>query len=327
MFYAYLSARKKVLLVILLGSFPSWLIAFLYGLPIDGLLYAMLLSILLVGVYAGYDFWRFYRKHIQLQRIRKSLEAALEELPESQNLIETDYQNILRQLQASKRQAVSQADQARADLIEYYTLWGHQIKTPIAALDLLLQTEKSVFSETCSAELFKIEQYVQMLLSYLRLDSGSTDFVIRRYDLDSILRQAVRKYAKLFVGRKLTLNFQESHEQVLTDEKWLGFVVEQLLSNAIKYTQTGTITILTEDRVLMIQDTGIGIVPEDLPRVFEKGFTGYNGRLNQKSTGIGLYLCQRILVKLGHSIKIESQLGKGTTVSIELGETSVRILE
>ena len=107
MFYAYLSARKKVLLVILLGSFPSWLIAFLYGLPIDWLLYAMLLSILLVGVYAGYDFWRFYRKHIQLQRIRKSLEAALEELPESQNLIETDYQNILRQLQASKRQAVS----------------------------------------------------------------------------------------------------------------------------------------------------------------------------------------------------------------------------
>lgn len=157
-----------------------------------------------------------------------------------------------------------------------------------------------------------------MVLSYLRLGSESSDLVLRPYDLDGILRQAVRKYAKLFIRKKLSLIYEPVNRTVLTDEKWLLFVVEQLLSNAIKYTPKGSVSLLVEGDELLVRDTGIGITPEDLPRVGEKGFTGYNGRIDKKSTGIGLYLCRQVLKKLGHSFKIESAPGKGTTVAIGL---------
>ena len=176
-------------------------------------------------------------------------------------------------------------------------------------------------------ELFKIEQYVEMLLSYLRLDSESADLVLHRCSLDEIVRQAARKYAKVFIAQKITLDFTPCGAEVLTDEKWLSFVVEQLLSNALKYTPAGTITVRGSETQLVITDTGIGIAPEDLPRVFEKGYTGYNGRISQVSTGIGLYLCRRILTQLGHGITITSQLGQGTRVCIDLSQTDRMVLE
>jgi signal transduction histidine kinase len=175
-------------------------------------------------------------------------------------------------------------------------------------------------------ELFKIEQYVDMVLQYLRIDSASTDYVLKKYSLDSIVRQAVRKYAKLFINKKICLDFSELNCEVLTDEKWLVFVVEQILSNSLKYTESGKISIYMDkekNKTLVIEDTGIGIAEEDLPRVFEKGFTGYNGRTDKKSTGIGLYLCKRILTKLSHTISIESGIGHGTKVKIGLDTVDI----
>ena len=158
-----------------------------------------------------------------------------------------------------------------------------------------------------------------MVLGYLRLESGSSDYVIRAYDLDGIVRQAVRKFASQFISKKLRLDYEPVRTEVLTDEKWLLFVIEQVLSNALKYTRTGGIAItLEEPKTLCIRDTGIGIAPEDLPRVFEQGFTGYHGRDDKRATGIGLYLCRRILTRLGHTITIESEPGVGTTVRIGL---------
>ena len=126
------------------------------------------------------------------------------------------------------------------------------------------------------------------------------------------MREAIHKYARLFVRKKIKMELSSIDTQVLTDEKWLEFVIEQILSNAIKYTAGGTIS------VYLKEDTGIGIAPEDLPRIFEKGYTGYNGHADKRSTGIGLYLCRKIMRKLSHEITIESEIGVGTKVHLEM---------
>jgi hypothetical protein len=172
----------------------------------------------------------------------------------------------------------------------------------------------------------KIEQYVEMVLGYLRLGSESTDYVFRDCGLDALLRQSVRKYARLFILKKISLDFQETGKTVLTDEKWLCFVIEQLLSNAVKYTpEGGRVRIYGDGDTLVIADSGIGIRPEDLPRVFEKGFTGFNGREDKKSTGIGLYLCRQVLDRLGHDISIASRPGQGTLVRLDLSRDRKKV--
>jgi signal transduction histidine kinase len=170
---------------------------------------------------------------------------------------------------------------------------------------------------------FHNAETVDMALGYVRLDSDSSDFLLRRCDLDTILRPAVRKFAPQFIRRHLTLRYEPVGKTVLTDEKWLGFVIEQVLSNAVKYTpEGGTVTVsCTDAPALLISDTGIGVEPEDLPRVFEQGFTGYNGRADKKATGLGLYLCRRVCRKLGHTITMDSRVGEGTTVTIGLART------
>ena len=165
-----------------------------------------------------------------------------------------------------------------------------------------------------------------MVLSYIRLGSNKNDFVLKEYDLDNIIRQAVRKYAPLFIRKKISLDFKPTNYKVLTDEKWLVFVIEQLLSNAIKYTNKGKISIYSlENKKLVIEDTGIGISKEDIPRIFDKGFTGYNGRTDKKATGLGLYLCKNILDKLSHKISIESEVGVKTKVILDLSMLNVNI--
>ncbi|MFR2965264.1 MAG: sensor histidine kinase [Anaerovoracaceae bacterium] len=156
-----------------------------------------------------------------------------------------------------------------------------------------LQKEDTEFSRKMSPELFRIEQYVEMVLTFLRLDSDTTDYVIKEYSLDDIVSQAVRKFSGDFINRKLTLEYKPLKAKVITDEKWLSFVIEQVLSNALKYTVNGKISIsMEEPKTLCISDTGIGIAAEDLPRIFEKGYSGYNGRVNKRASGIGLYLCK-----------------------------------
>ena len=195
-------------------------------------------------------------------------------------------------------------------------IWNRSKAQALAAMRLLLQEEPRPELE---GELLKIEQYVEMVLGYLRLGSGTTDYVFRSCELDALIRQSVRKYARLFILKKISLDFRETGKTVLTDEKWLSFVIEQLLSNAVKYTpEGGCVRIYGDGETLVITDSGIGIQPEDLPRVFEKGFTGFNGREDKKSTGIGLYLCRQVLDRLNHGISISSRPGQGTLVRLDL---------
>ena len=159
----------------------------------------------------------------------------------------------------------------------------------------------------------------------MRLDSDTKDLVIAQYPLDEIVRKSIRKYAGQFIRRRIRLIYEGTDQIVLTDEKWLSFIIEQLLSNAVKYTLKGTVTIIvSEEKKLTVTDTGMGIAPEDLPRIFEKGYTGYNGRMERKSTGIGLYLSQMAAKKLGHQITVVSKLGEGSSFTIDLAEYPLR---
>lgn len=174
--------------------------------------------------------------------------------------------------------------------------------------------------ERLTAELGRIEQYVDMVLTYLRLEEGGSDYVIRPCSVDEVVRAAVRRFAGEFIDRRIRLDYEPVQWETVTDGKWLTFVVEQLLSNALKYTgQEGAIRIYRQGDELCIADTGMGIAPEDLPRVFQMGYTGENGRLDRRSSGIGLYLCRRICGNLRHGIRMESVPGKGTTVYLTLG--------
>lgn len=287
--------------------------------------YTALLSGVLALLLALLDLRRFSLRHRQLSDALKSIRVSDEQLPPPENLIEEDYRQLIRALGEEKQRQTSAMDQRMSDMQDYFTLWAHQIKTPIAAMRLILQTKPENSAGEIEGELFRVEQYVEMVLNYLRLDSDSTDFVFKTCALDGIIRQCVRKYAKQFIRKKISLEYEGTDLQVLTDEKWLCFVIEQILSNALKYTAAGSIRIFTQGETLIIADTGMGIAPEDLPRVFEKGYTGYNGRTDKKATGIGLYLCKKILQKLGHGISISSEVGKGTRVSIDLSREELTV--
>ena len=320
LFFAYLKRYGKVILMFSLFVGIFALVFSLYNLPREAVWYAALLCFVLGVFFFLLGYLPYLSRHRRLLELLRNSRFSLDDLPRPKGVVEADYQALARSLFQEKQSFAAHYDVMQSEATDYYTLWVHQIKTPIAAMELLLQAEEAPQTTALSAELFKIEQYVEMVLSYLRLDSEQSDFLLRSYDLDGIIRQALRKYARLFALGHLRFEFRETGLTVLTDEKWLCFVIEQVLSNALKYTFQGGIRIYGEGETLVIEDTGIGIQSEDLPRVFEKGFTGYNGRADKKSTGIGLYLCRRICLKLGHEITIQSQVGRGTRVLLHFAQ-------
>ena len=322
----YIKQNIKVIFLFIVFALVFGIVFSLYDLEIEAIYYSVMLCSFIGLIYICINFINYYKKHVQLYKLQNEISISLENLPSPKTLMEEDYTNLILNLNKEYKNYISKSDIAKSNMIDYYTMWVHQIKTPISAMKLLIQTSESEISSDLSSELFKIEQYVEMVLSYIRLGSNENDFVIKEYDLDNIVRQAIRKYAPLFIRKKINLDFQPTNYKVLTDEKWLVFVIEQLLSNAIKYTNKGKISIYPlEDKKLVIEDTGIGISKEDIPRIFDKGFTGYNGRTDKKATGLGLYLCKNILDKLSHKISIESEVGVKTKVILDLSMINVNI--
>ena len=296
----------------------------LYGLPLGAVGYPALVCLVLWIVFALLRGARAAKKHRALAALTAALTADM--LPEAASVDDADYRRIVTLLLDARSVQETAAARAYADMVDYYTLWAHQIKTPIAAMRLTLQNEDTPLSRRLTAELGRVERYVEMVLAYLRLDAASTDYVLREYDLDPIVRGAVKKFSGEFIERRLALDFRPTGLRVLTDEKWLSFVLEQLLSNALKYTPEGKISIYAEaPATLCVADTGIGIAPEDLPRIFEQGFTGCNGRADKHASGLGLYLCRRVCRNLGHTISAESEPGKGTTVRIGLSRNKLTV--
>lgn len=249
----------------------------------------------------------------------------MEDLPPPLSPEAEQYQRIIRDLCDGIRQQQAGLDQRYDDMIDYFSLWAHQIKTPIAAMKLSFQNEDSDLARQSLNDLNRIEQYVDMVMTYLKLDSEDLDYVIREHSLDDIIRPVIRGFAGEFISRKIRLEYEPAEYMVLTDDKWLGFVIEQILSNALKYTREGSIRIYMEQTSLCIKDSGIGIDAADLPRIFEKGFTGFNGRNERRASGIGLYLCKRICDNLNHEISAESTVGVGSTIRIDLAQEHLGI--
>lgn len=325
LFAAYLK-EKRIICILLVVFLVIYSISFLlFQLPYRIIVYTTLLCLFVGCVILTIDFMKFYQRYYALKQ-QKTLPMDIAKLPEATNPLEAAYQELLILLAEEQNRLTTDSQQRYFDMIDYYTVWVHQIKTPIASMRLMLQEQDSELCRELKIELQKVEQYVDMVLCYLRLDGESTDYVLAEYDLDGIVKQAVKRMASQFIGKKITLNYAPLSTNVLTDEKWLLFVIEQVLSNALKYTKEGTICISMEKpQTLCISDTGIGIAPEDLPRIFEKGFTGFNGREDKKASGIGLYLCRRICKNLGHRITAESILDEGTTIRIYLEREALEV--
>lgn len=324
MLRAYLKKQRRLIVLMGMMNAVFVIIGSLNGLAADVIGYAVFLATVFGLLVVLYDYWRYRETqhilHTQLTRITLTVEG----LPIPADVIEESYQKLIYALYAEMSAVATRADIAQSDLESYYTIWAHQIKNPIAAMRLVLQTNPSQMHRELLNELIKIEQYVEMVLQYVRVDSVTTDYVFRNHSIDDIIRPVLRKYASVFIAKDISLVYEPLGVDVVTDEKWFAFVIEQVISNALKYTSRGSITIAhTPGNELMIADTGIGIDSADLPRVFEKGFTGFNGRFEKTSTGIGLFLVKRIMTKLGHSVRIESEVGVGTRVYIGLQRAQI----
>lgn len=338
----FLDYINKIKFYIILQQFPvilAEIIFFLYQLPLEPMVYVTVFW-LITGICACLNgFYRYRKKVEQLELIAAAPDINLSQMDSPVGQDERFQQEIMQQLNQMRIDVENASQKSSEDMTDYYTMWAHQIKTPIFALRLLLQESTEENKEKLS-ELFKIEQYVEMVLGYLRTEDMSSDLKLSRCSLDRIIRDQIHKYAGIFVSKKLTLTYESISQDVLTDEKWLGFVIGQILSNALKYTRTGGIRIYLEKKLsldtddvsisignddcnkvekltLVIEDTGIGIRAEDIPRIFEKGYTGVNGRDDNRATGIGLYLSNKIMRKLGHRLYITSAEGKGTKVFLE----------
>lgn len=280
----------------------------LYAWYTVGLLLFFLLLILIA------DGARFLRRRRLLALAAQSLDS-LSGLPAPANAAEADYIRLIQQLKEECLSQKRNGAAARNEALEYYTLWVHQIKTPIAALKLVLSDQDDEKSRTLRRELFKIEQYADLALRYMRLTDIASDLLIQRCDLNAVVKECVKKYSVLFIHKGLTVELSPL-ENVWSDQKWVGFILSQIISNAVKYTNAGGIRVTMRERALTITDTGIGIRPEDLPRIFEKGYTGYNGRVEERSSGIGLYLAKKAADALNIRLSARSQVNIGTSVTL-----------
>lgn len=308
----HLYSRRFILLLLLIVFSIMGMFAFIFEDGRSLLEYQLLLAFLLASFFLGMDLASAYKEYRnQLFYASGRPQTALEVLLfEKLALLEMD----------KKNRAIEEREELN-DLMDYYTLWAHQIKTPIAASSLLVgEIEDKKVKNQLEQELFKIESYVNIVLQYLRLESFHEDLVLKKENLEDLVKEIVKKYAIFFIQKGLSLNLHDLDRTIITDRKWFVVILEQVLSNSLKYTSQGGIEIYFQEDTLYIKDSGLGIQDADLLRVFERGFSGYNGRLTQQSSGLGLYLSKKIADELGHQISIASQVGQGTTVMISFSE-------
>lgn len=321
----FLREKRQLLFFLLFFEGALCLIYGLYGLPWGPAGYTCLMTAVVTLGLLTAGFFRWKRKRRQLLILKRQAEQSLEtaDFPKAETPLEEIYQEIIRE---QEKRCQREQKESREKLVrsrEYYTRWSHQIKTPIAAMELLLQEEPADV-RALKRELLKTSQYVEMALSYQRMEGEGNDLVIQRYELRPVVMQAVKKVSPLLIHKHISFSAGDLSGEVLTDEKWLVFVLEQLLTNASKYTKEGgSVRIGQENGMLVLRDTGIGIRPEDLPRIFEWGYTGYNGRLDKRSTGVGLALVKQVMEMLGNKIEIRSVLGEGTEVFLDLRRTEL----
>lgn len=316
-FLAYIRSRSHFFAFILFLTGLLFLFEVLFANQGPYFNYFFLLSSIFTFIFLIWDFW------VEFQRYRKELLYGEREAKSPMEVLLTEK---LEKSESELYQKKSDAENRYNDLVDYYTLWVHQIKTPIAASKLLVsEVADRQLKQQLEQEIFKIDSYTNLVLQYLRLESFHDDLVLKKENIEDLVKEVIRKYALFFIQKDLSINLHDLDRRIVTDKKWLLVVIEQILSNSLKYTNEGGIEIFMDGSDLCIKDTGIGIKNSDRLRVFERGFSGYNGRMTQQSSGLGLYLAQKISQELGHQIRIESELGQGTTVRIKFSEVNLLV--
>ena len=297
---------------------------FLYEIPIDAIVYPSILCFFIALVFIVFDYIKKLQIHNKLLEIQKLDPKLISNMPKTNNILEYDYQVIIKTLKQNIYNLETIKNKQYSDMIDYYTLWAHQIKTPITSMKLTLKNPSDTSKSNIQTDLNRIEQYVDMVLAFMRLNSEYSDYIFKEYSLDEIIKTSIKKFSHDFISKKIKLDYVPLNKLIITDKKWFSLVVEQLLSNALKYTQTGNIKIYySHDETLCIRDTGIGIKSEDIPRIFDKGYTGYNGHVVRHSSGIGLYICKRICNNLKIKIKVTSEYKKGTSVYLTFDKQEI----
>ena len=316
-FLAYLRSRSRLFVYLLSLTFLVLLFQFLFASLGIYFLYFFLLCCFVTILFFTWDIL------VEMQVYRQEL---LYGEREAQSPLERALAEKLEAREMELYQQRSDSERKLTDLLDYYTLWVHQIKTPIAASQLLVaEVDDRQLKQQLEQEIFKIDSYTNLVLQYLRLESFHDDLVLKQVQIEDLVKEIIRKYALFFIQKGLNVNLYDLDKEIVTDKKWLLVVIEQIISNSLKYTKEGGLEIYMEGQELCIKDTGIGIKNSDVLRVFERGFSGYNGRLTQQSSGLGLYLSKKISEELGHQIRIESEVGKGTIVRIKFSDMNLII--
>lgn len=273
-------------------------------------------------------FWRWFQTRKILKNVLSDERLSVDNLslPATSSAAHL-HQNLLKQQAIRQKKALATQVNAMQDIQDYYAMWAHQIKVPLSVLDLMNQTDTIEKYET-SNQLLIVNQYLNMMLQFIRLKNLHQDLTFKPIHLQAIVRDVIKSYKLFFIRQNLSVSITGEDFTVVSDSKWIQFVLEQIIFNAIKYTSQGCIQVIFENHhQVVIKDTGIGIAASDLPRLFDKGYTGLNGRLENNSSGLGLFMVKQILSELGHDIKIASVVGSGTTVTIDFKQTKTQPYE
>lgn len=294
-FYGYLNKIRPALISIIFTSLVFTSVYFLnsnkYG--------SITLSVEIVGFFGIIYMiasWFLYEKEVSYKKRVGELEKEIEEL-RNDSLTE------------------------KSEIQDYFLMWVHQIKTPITVSNLVVETiEDFEYKNKLLEELLEIEEYTNMAMSYIKISNKNTDMDIAEVKVDEVVRPILKKYSMLFINKKLKLDYKKIEEKIVTDARWFSILLEQIISNSIKYTEAGRISISfdEEKNALEVKDTGIGIKNEDVPKIFDRGYSGFNGRINQKSSGIGLFMAGKISKNLNVKIEVESSLGEGSTFRLKI---------
>ena len=319
---AFANHVKPQLFIYGISLFCFGIVAFLTRYPFSYMLYS---SILLTAGFLVYLLWH-WTKYLKRYQVHQSLQNfdidVLKEIPFIQDPAELLYHEKLHSLRENIHFKTQENLNNKREQMDYFTLWLHQIKTPIAAMSLLnQQLPSSKEKRQMEQELLRIEDYTHMALNYLKLEGTNQELDLSEVELDGIIRKVIKKYAILFIYNGIKLDYEATNIKVITDGQWLEILLEQILSNALKYAPKGRICIyadVSKEATLIIEDNGVGIRAEDLPKIFEKGYSGLNGRLHEKSTGLGLFLTKKICQRLGHTIEIDSKVNEYTKVALHM---------
>ncbi|QXM05480.1 sensor histidine kinase [Crassaminicella indica] len=323
-----LDKKYLILFYIILMTFIS-LVIYLditVKVSINNILYINFVSIVLLLFYLIGEYLVYKRYYEDINYILKNRkEDIINCLPNPNNYVHSLYNELLINIYNQQNEKIDKLHEEKKENLEFMTSWVHEIKTPISVSRLIIENSMSKSKEeildSLEEEIDKIENYVEQALYYSRLDDFSKDYLINEINIEKVVKEVIKKHAKTFINKRIKINIEDINMSVNTDKKWLIFIINQIIDNSLKYTsEDGYIKINIEkdgkEKRLVIEDNGIGIKKEDISRIFDRGFTGYNGRKSYKSTGMGLYLSKRLAIKLGHDITVESKFKEYTKVII-----------